>query len=125
MKYSILLVFSMFLGLQSLAQKKAEVTFTVDGICGMCEERIEEAYDTKGVVMADYDLHNKKLTVVYKTKHYPDILDLHRIATAIGHDTDKLKASDEAYANLHGCCKYREGGEHKCSGDHDHDHDDE
>ena len=121
MKYSLLLIFSLLMGINSYAQKKAEATFTVKAVCGMCEDRIEEAFDTKGIVSAEYDLHEEKLTVVYKTKHYSDVLDLHRIATAVGHDTDKLTATDEAYANLHGCCKYRESGGHKCSGDHDHD----
>ena len=118
MKSSLLLFFSLLMGTVSYAQKKAEVIFTVKAACGMCEDRIEDAFDTKGIVTADYDLHEQKLTVVYKTKHYPDVLDLHKIATAVGHDTDQLTATDEAYENLHGCCKYREGG-HKCSGDHD------
>jgi len=118
MKYFILLFFSLLMGTASYAQKKAEVTFTVKAACGMCEERIEYAFDIKGIVTADYDLREHKLTVVYKTKHFPDVLDLHKIATAVGHDTDKLTATDEAYESLHGCCKYREGG-YNCSGDHD------
>lgn len=120
MKYSLLLILSLFMGINSYAQKKAEVTFTVKAVCGMCEERIESAFDTKGIVSAEYDLHEQKLTVVYKTKHYSDVLDLHRIATAVGHDTDKLTATDESYNNLHHCCKYRESGGHDCTGDHDH-----
>ena len=36
----------------------------------MCEERIESAYDIKGIVMADYDLKTKMLHVVYKTKFF-------------------------------------------------------
>ena len=108
----------------TFAQKKAEVTFTVKAACGMCEERIEDAFDTKGIVTADYDLNEQKLTVVYKTKHFTDVLHLHKIATAVGHDTDKLTATNEAYDNLHGCCKYREGGR-KCSGDLEHGQDDE
>jgi hypothetical protein len=32
-----------------------------------------------------------------------------------GHDTDQVKATDEVYANLHGCCKYRDGS--NCSGE--------
>ena len=36
--------------------QKAELTFGVSGICGMCENRIESAFDIKGIVAVDYDL---------------------------------------------------------------------
>ena len=100
------------------AQSKADITFGVSAACSMCEERIEAAYDVKGIVMADYDLKTNKLTVVYKTKVFPDVLDVHRIAANVGHDTEKVKATDEAC--LHHCCKYREGAK-ECSEDIDTD----
>jgi len=85
----------------------------------MCEERIEKAYDVKGIVIADYNLESHMLHVVYKTKHFPDILDVHRLATDVGHDTDSLKSPDEVYAKIHECCRYRsENATQKCSGDH-------
>ena len=102
-----------------VAQKKAEVTFEVGGVCGMCEERIEKAYDVKGIVIADYDLETHLLHVVYKTKYFPEILEVHRLAVNVGHDTDLIKSTDDKYSNLHECCKYRdEKGTHKCSEDH-------
>jgi periplasmic mercuric ion binding protein len=120
MKNLLFVVFALFLGTNISAQKKADVTFEVGGVCGMCEERIERAYDVKGIVIADYDLESHTLHVVYNTKHFPDILDVHRLATGVGHDTDLMKASDEVYAKIHGCCKYRvETETHKCSGDHE------
>ena len=87
--------------------QKAELTFGVSGLCGMCEDRIEAAFDQKGIVAADYDLEKKTIHVVYKTKKW-DEERLHKLATAVGHDTDKYKADDEVYANIHGCCKYRD-----------------
>jgi len=121
MKNLLYLIFALFLVPNISAQKKADVTFEVDALCGMCETRIEQAYDVKGIVIADYDLESHKLHVVYKTKHFPDILDVHRLAVNVGHDTDLIKASEEVYAKLHGCCKYRDESEtHKCSGDHEH-----
>jgi hypothetical protein len=33
---------------------------------------------------------------------------IHSKIAAAGHDTVLVKASDEAYENLHPCCKYRE-----------------
>lgn len=87
--------------------QKAELTFCVSGLCGMCEDRIEAAFDQKGIVAADYNLDTKKMHVVYKTKKW-DEERLHKLATGVGHDTDKYKADDELYANIHGCCKYRD-----------------
>jgi len=58
MKNLIFVVFSLLLVSNISAQKKADVTFEVGGVCGMCEERIELAYDVKGIVIADYDLES-------------------------------------------------------------------
>ena len=41
---------------QSAQAQKAEVEFGVSGVCGMCKNRIEAAFDQKGIVAADYDL---------------------------------------------------------------------
>jgi hypothetical protein len=113
-----LLLVAVALTTVSVHAQKAELTFGVSGLCGMCEDRIEAAFDQKGIVAADYNLETKQLHVVYKAKKWNEE-SLHRLATGVGHDTDKYKADDEVYANIHGCCKYREHG--SCSG---HDHDD-
>ena len=47
----------------------------------MCEDRIEAAFDQKGIVAADYDLEKKTIHVVYKTKKW-DEERLHKLATA-------------------------------------------
>lgn len=119
MKYSILVGFLM-LGLSMFAQKKAEITFEVSGVCGMCEDRIEKSLDISGVIMADWDRKTKDLTVVYKTNKLSETQIHQRVADA-GHDTEKVKATDEVYANLHGCCKYRDGA--SCSGEAEDEHD--
>jgi copper chaperone CopZ len=74
----------------------------------MCEQRIEAALDVPGVVAAEWDQDSKLLTVVYKSKQLTE-QDLHDALHAVGHDTAAGKATDEQYAGLHGCCKYREG----------------
>ena len=107
MKTRFLLLVVVTLIAVSAQAQKAELTFGVSGLCGMCEERIEAAFDQKGIVAADYDLEKKTIHVVYKTKKW-DEEGLHKLATAVGHDTDKYKATDEQYANMHGCCKYRD-----------------
>ena len=100
------------------AQKRLETTFKVEGLCGMCEERIEAALDVKGVVLADWDVDSKALRVVYK----PQVLSeeqLHALVAGVGHDTERVKATDDVYAGLHGCCKYRENA--NCTdGKHEH-----
>ena len=124
MKTHFLLLVAVALTTVSVHAQKAELTFGVSGLCGMCEDRIEAAFDQKGIVAADYNLETKQLHVVYKAKKWNEE-KLHKLATGVGHDTDKFKATDEQYANMHGCCKYRDVEHGSCTGhDHDHDHDD-
>tara|TARA_B110000444_G_scaffold257221_1_gene295208 strand:+ start:380 stop:751 length:372 start_codon:yes stop_codon:yes gene_type:complete len=122
MKFFLYTVVALLLSTNAIAQNKVDLVFSVDAACGMCEARIEAAYDVKGIISADYDLKTHMLHVVYKTKLFPDTIDVHRIAANVGHDTNMIKATDEVYSNLHSCCKYREDTI-QCSGDHDdHDH---
>jgi len=85
-----------------------EKALFIDGICGMCKDRIEGiAYKVKGVKWAEWDLENKTLTLKFK-----DDLNEEKLAKTLakgGHDNWLLKASEKAYQNLHSCCKYRSG----------------
>ena len=102
----------------------------VDGICGMCKDRIEDAaYQVPGVAFADWEIASRTLTITRS----PEPLDenqLHQQIASVGHDTRRIKATDEAYDALHGCCKYRdaaivaqhEGGKLKEEEPHDHLH---
>ena len=118
MKHLLLFIF-LATGMLATAQKKAEIAFQVSGVCGMCEDRIERALDVPGVIMADWDVESKKLTIAYKTKKISEKA-IHQLVADAGHDTDQIKATDEVYANIHGCCKYRDGA--SCSGDSDQNH---
>lgn len=92
--------------------KKAETTtFWVAGVCGMCEETIEKAVDTKGVLNADYNLENNKLTITYKPKKI-SLNKIHELINEVGYDTEKSTCSDAQYDRVHGCCKYRELEKH-------------
>jgi copper chaperone CopZ len=122
MKHALILM-ALALSTASLAQKKAEIEFQVSGMCGMCETRIEKALDVPGVIMAEWDVETKKAAVVYKTKVLSEE-QIHQLIANVGHDTSKIKATDEVYANLHGCCKYRELGGGSCTGENDQNHDD-
>lgn len=91
--------------------KTVTSTFWVAGVCGLCEETIEKTMDTKGVVVADYDLATNKLTVTYKPKKISEET-LHKLLNEAGYDTEKSTCSDQQYSRVHECCKYRELEKH-------------
>jgi mercuric ion binding protein len=90
--------------------KNVKATIKVYGNCAMCKERIETALDTKGIKQAIWDSKKKELQVVYVSSKITE-KEIHELVAAVGHDTDKVKANDEVYAELPFCCLYR---------DHDH-----
>ena len=99
---------------EAQAQKKAKETrtveFQVSGVCGMCKERIENGALIKGVKQVEYDRDTSKLKVVYRSDKVTED-EIHQAIAAIGHDTDKVKATEEAYGKLPDCCAYRDGVE--------------
>ena len=98
------LLFSMFLAAGFAKDKK--ITFHVNGKCGMCEERIENALDIKGVKLADWSVETKMCTV----KFNPEVIsekEIHQIIAKVGHDTAQCKATDKDYNSLHHCCHYK------------------
>ncbi len=96
----------LFLANQSMAQK-VTTTFMVDGVCGMCEERIEKAAKIKGVKSAEWDVDSHIFTVTYDSSKV-ELIKIHKAIAGVGHDTELVKAKDEVYDNIHGCCKYRD-----------------
>jgi mercuric ion binding protein len=106
---SIIAIF-IFAASASAQPKNVKATIKVYGNCTMCKKRIETALDTKGIKQAMWDPKTKELQVVYVPGRITE-LEIHQIVAAVGHDTDKVKATDEAYAELPFCCLYR---------DHDH-----
>ena len=79
----------------------------VDGICGMCQDRIEAvAIKNKHVYDAHWDVEERILHVNHNSKFNSNTLQ--RAIARAGHDTELVKALPEAYHNLHACCKYRD-----------------
>jgi len=80
--------------------------FKVAGNCSMCETRIEKAANSvDGVSNADWNKETKMIEVTYDVS----ATNLQKISEAIakaGHDTERVKASDETYENLPACCHY-------------------
>jgi len=108
---SLVLFCALFNGAELQAQKTIETSFEVSGICGMCEDRIEEALDVKGVKMAEYDLESHILNIAYNSEKITED-EIHALLNAAGHDTEKSKATEEQYNTVHNCCKYRAHGNH-------------
>lgn len=109
MKKIVALTLFLLMGLTTIAQNKnAKATIEVDGVCGMCKDRIEKAcFKTKGVKSAIWDVKTHQLELIYNEEK-TNLNEIHNNIIAVGHDTKALKATDEAYATVHPCCKYRE-----------------
>lgn len=88
----------------SFAQKTTE-KIPVSGNCGMCKSKIEKAAKTAGASSASWDMDAKLLTVTYNQAS-TNAGRIQKGVAAVGYDTRDVKATDEAYDKLHGCCKY-------------------
>lgn len=107
-----IILFMMFSFIQTniFAQSKTKTdTVTVNGNCGQCKSRIEEAASyVKGVKQAEWNKKTKILTIVYN----PEKTDMDKITLAIakaGHDSKNHIATDKEYKKLPHCCAYRTG----------------
>ena len=83
-----------------------EGKFKVFGNCGMCKDRIEESISIKEVSSVAWNKKTKILSVKYDASAIT-LDSLQQRVASVGHDTEKYKASDEAYNELQGCCLYR------------------
>ena len=107
LKSNFLIIIAVFLSTISFSQTKSEVIF-VDGVCGMCEKRIESnCLATKGIKMADWNKENRMLKVIFNEKKI-SLEEIHKKVASIGHDTKLETAPDDAYDKLDMCCKYRD-----------------
>lgn len=103
----LITVSSVFLTKAQSSSDIPEITIIVDGACGMCESRIEEAaLKTSGVLEAEWNVDNHKLTVSYDQGLFKET-ELHKNIAAAGHDTNLMKADDDIYNELPQCCLYR------------------
>ena len=85
-------------------QQKTE-TFKVWGKCDMCKARIEKTVKVEGATSANWDTKAQLLAVTYDPAK-TNVESLSKKLAAVGHDTEKYKATDEAYSKLPGCCHY-------------------
>jgi copper chaperone CopZ len=80
-------------------------TFKVFGKCDMCKSRIEKTVKVEGVSYANWDAKTQMLSVTYDPAK-TNIESLSKKLAVVGHDTEKFKATDDAYKMLPGCCHY-------------------
>lgn len=109
MKKLVLLLLLMGVGLSGLAQdKNAKATIEVDGVCMMCKFRIEKAaIKTKGVKSANWNMETHILDLIFDDRK-TDLTAIRTNIVAVGHDTDEIKATIEAYESVDDCCSYRD-----------------
>lgn len=84
----------------------------VNGLCEMCQDRIQNALKHKGVKQASWDIPTKELEVVYDTSMVT-LEKIHRWVAEVGHDTRLRKAKNITYQSLPECCRYRDKEEHE------------
>ena len=87
------------------ADELNEIKFFVAGNCDMCQARIEKAAKmVTGVIKAEWDKKTKQLTVTAT----PDVSEssLQAAIAEAGHDTNNVKAENDTYNRLPGCCQY-------------------
>jgi cation transport ATPase len=105
----IAIIIAFFLTSISFAQdKNAKGSMEVDGVCGMCKERIEiAAIKTKGVKSAVWNKDTHELRLIYDARK-TNLDSISKNIAEVGHDTKLYKATDEAYKSVDDCCRYRD-----------------
>jgi hypothetical protein len=106
-KKTIFFLIVLFMCNIGFAQTKnlKEETVKVYGNCGMCKKNIEKAGTEKGVSKTIWDKNTDMATITIDSKKTTIDEVLKKIAAA-GYDSDKYRAKDEVYNDLHGCCQY-------------------
>lgn len=103
-------IIAAFALISTMAVGQSKITKTsleVDGLCGMCKERIENAAYIPGVKQVNWDKETHELTLVYKNDKVTE-QEIIASINAVGHDVKGHLATDEQYANIHGCCRFRD-----------------
>jgi len=93
----------------SFAQAAKKESFKVAGECGMCKKKIEKAAKEAGATYALWNSDSKVLVVKYNSTSTNSAKIQQKIA-GVGYDTQKYKATDDAYNSLDDCCQYERSG---------------
>ena len=110
MKKLMFVLFVSLIGFTFQAQEKknknAKKDIEVRGNCEMCKKRIEKAaYTVSGVKSAEWHHDDQTLHLIINEEKTND-LEVRKAVAKVGHDTDKVRATNEDYKKLHTCCAY-------------------
>lgn len=100
---AITVLLSTTMSAQTKNTKTEEVK--VSGNCGMCKKTIEKAGNINDIATVVWNKETKIATVTYDESKTNKEEIAKRIAIA-GYDSELVKAKDEDYDNLPGCCQY-------------------
>jgi mercuric ion binding protein len=92
-----------------------QTTLEVDGLCGMCKKRIENAAYLKGVKQVSWSIETHALELVYRNDKVSEAEIIAAINEA-GHDVAGHLATDEQYSAIHGCCRFRDPAQRAAHG---------
>lgn len=95
------------LNAQEKSKTTASETILVEGSCGMCKKRIENAAYIPGVKRAEWDKTTKELKVVYNAKK-TNLSKIEASVAKAGHNAGATKTTQDNYNKLPDCCAYRE-----------------
>lgn len=106
----IVMLLMLMIGFSTLAQEKknknAKYSVEVNGNCEMCQKRIQKAaMSVPGVKTASWNVASQELSLILNEEKC-SMLDVEKAVAKAGHDTKNVKATDEEYDSLHGCCRY-------------------
>lgn len=102
----MLLVVAFSTQVQEKKNKNAKYTIEVNGNCDLCKKRIEKAaFSVVGVKSAVWNVETHQLALILNEEKC-SLLDVKKAIANVGHDTDEVKANNEAYDKLHMCCQY-------------------
>jgi len=101
----ILLIFIFFFSLNNSFSQMKKISFEVAGMCGMCQDRIENALDIKGVKTAYWSAETQICKITYNSSKISE-KEIHQAIAKVGHDTPMAQATEKAYEALHQCCRY-------------------
>lgn len=91
---------------QEMKNKNAKYTTEVNGNCEQCQKRIQKAaFSVAGVKSASWDIETHQLSVIINEEKC-SLLDVKKAIAKVGHDTDEVNSTKEAYDSLHSCCQY-------------------
>ena len=110
MKNILVVLFLSLIGFSTQAQEKKDKNvkheIAVKGNCEMCKKRIEKAaYSVPGVKSASWSPESQGLVVIVNEQK-SSTEEIEKAVAKVGHDTQNIKATDEAYKSLHDCCSY-------------------